>query len=238
MKKSHGYFLFAWLFLYSCTPQEAPTTFTDSRDGKVYKTVTIGDQVWMAENLTYLPLVVGKYTISNTEPYYYVYGYDGTDLVAAKISASYQIYGALYNWTAARTACPQGWHLPSDADWTQLEDYLIANGYNYDGTTEGNKIAKSMANASAWYSSSVEGATGNTAFSEYNNKSGFSGIPGGFRYNEVNPFSYVGYHAIWWSSTGASPEAALYRALDYNNSNLIRFDCFQDYGLSVRCIRD
>ena len=123
--------LFAVVFLYSCTPipQEAPNTFTDSRDGKVYKTVTIGEQVWMAENLAYLPSVIDPPTGSEdagheTDPYYYVYGYADIDVAAAKATENYQTYGVLYNWTAAITACPSGWHLPSDAEWKQLEMYL------------------------------------------------------------------------------------------------------------------
>ena len=128
-------------------------SFTDSRDGKVYKTVTIGEQVWMAENLAYLPSVVGPATESYTAPYYYVYGYDGTSVATAKATTNYQTYGVLYNWPAALTACPSGWHLPSDAEWTQMKNYLIANGYN--------NIAISLASANGWQSSSNIGAIGN-----------------------------------------------------------------------------
>lgn len=134
----------------------------------------------MAENLAYLPSVVGPATDSETEPYYYVYGYDGTDVEEAKATENYQTYGVLYNWSAALTACPEGWHLPSDAEWTQLENYLANNGHNYDGTKGGvgAKIAKSLASETGWNSSSVEGAIGNTGFPEYRNKSGFSALPG------------------------------------------------------------
>lgn len=118
--------LAAGLLLFSCCPQENPGlgnpnpfgTFTDSRDGKVYNIVTIGKQFWMAENLAYLPSVVDPGTGSYTEPYYSVYGYNGTDVAAAKATENYQTYGVLYNWPAAMTACPEGWHLPSDAEWT------------------------------------------------------------------------------------------------------------------------
>src|SRR5574344_1808931 len=189
--------LLALVLLYSCTPQDAPNTFTDSRAGKVYKTVTIGEQVWMAENLAYLPSVFGPATISSSTAHYYVYGYNGTDVAAAKATDNYQTYGVLYNWPAAMAGaassnanpsgvqgvCPDGWHLPSDAEWTQLEEYLIANGYNYDGTTTGNQIAKSMANYSGWNTSSTVGAVGNTDYPEYRNKSGFTALPGGYRYS-------------------------------------------------------
>jgi len=113
---------FTLLFFTSFT---SPNTFKDSRDGKIYKTVTIGEQTWMAENLAYLPRVVGPKTGSNTAPYYYVYGYDGTDVAAAKATKNYQIYGVLYNWPASMNGgassgtnpsdiqgvCPTGWHL-------------------------------------------------------------------------------------------------------------------------------
>ncbi len=231
-------FLFAVVFLYSCTPQDAPNTFTDSRDGKVYKTVTIGEQVWMAENLAYLPSVVGPATGSDTDPYYYVYGFDGGTVAEAKATANYITYGVLYNWPAALTACPEGWHLPSDAEWTQLEEYLIANGYNYDGTTTGNKIAKSMANYSGWNTSTVTGAIGNTDYPEYWNKSGFSAHPGGYR-DGSGSFSNIGYNGFWWSSTQLPTHSAWYRNLYYGGSGLRRgLNLDEEGGFSVRCLRD
>ena len=229
--------LFAVVFLYSCTPQEAPNTFTDSRDGKVYKTVSIGEQVWMAENLAYLPSVVGPATGSFTEPHYYVYGYDGTSVATAKATTNYQTYGVLYNWPAALTACPEGWHLPSDAEWTQLEEYLIANGYNYDGTTTGNKIAKSMANYSGWNTSTVTGAIGNTDYPEYWNKSGFSALPGGYR-DYTGKFYYLGFYGYWWSSTVITTTDAWRRDLSYSISSVYRYYYYKVNGFSVRCLRD
>ena len=229
--------LLALVFIYSCTPQDAPNTFTDSRDGKVYKTVTIGEQVWMAENLAYLPSVVGPATESDTDPYYYVYDYDGTDVDEATATENYQTYGVLYNWPAAITACPDGWHLPSDAEWTQLEEYLIANGYNYDGTTTGNQIAKSMANYSGWNTSSTVGAVGNTDYPEYRNKSGFTALPGGYRYYN-GTFIYLGGNGYWWSSTQDSTSYAWLRYLRCYNSNVYRDYYNKENGFSVRCVRD
>ena len=114
----------------TCTVKvfDAMSAFTDNRDGNVYSFVTIGDQVWMSENLKYLPSVVDRATYSNTDPYYYVYGYNGTDVPAAKATDNYKTYGVLYNWPAAIDACPSGWHLPSDAEWTQLTNYLGGEG--------------------------------------------------------------------------------------------------------------
>jgi uncharacterized protein (TIGR02145 family) len=84
--------------------------FTDSRDGKTYKTIVIGTQTWMAENLAYLPSVTSMSVWSETTPCYYV-----NDLAQ---------YGVLYNWPAALNACPVGWHLPSDAEWDVMAVYL------------------------------------------------------------------------------------------------------------------
>jgi len=230
-------FLFVMVTLYACTSLDPSNTFKDKRDGKVYKTVTIGEQVWLSENLAYLPSVVGPATVSKTDPYYYVYDYDGTDVIAAKATTFYALYGVLYNWPAALTACPEGWHLPSDAEWTQLENYLIANGYNYDGSTEGNKIAKSMAANSGWTTSSYTGAVGNTDYPAYRNKSGFTALPGGYRDNN-EPFYYFGNYGYWWSSTETDASYAWYRSLYSDLSGVIRLKFSKDYGFSVRCLRD
>jgi len=214
-------------------------SFTDSRDGHQYETVTIGSQVWMAENLAYLPSVVGPATGSTTEPHYYVYGYDGTSVATAKATTNYQTYGVLYNWPATLTACPPGWHLPSDAEWTQMEEYLIANGYNYDGTTSGNRIAISMASATGWNSSTNTGAIGNTntAYDAYRNKSGFTALPGGYR-RTLGPFYNVGFDGYWWSSTQSSGHYAWHRHLYFSSSHVGRSIDGKVAGFSVRCLRD
>jgi len=223
----------------------------DSRDSQIYQYKTIGTQVWMTENLAYLPSVVGPGTGSNSTAYYYVYGYDGTDVDAAKATSNYTTYGVLYNWPAAMAGaassdanpsgvqgvCPDGWHLPSDAEWTQLEEYLIANGYNYDGTTTGNQIAKSMANYSGWNTSSTVGAVGNTDYPEYRNKSGFTALPGGYR-NNNGTFDYIGTTGAWWSSTQHTTSNAWYRNLTYNRSYVYRYGYNKGDGISVRCVRD
>ena len=239
MMKKTILFLLLGVLLYSCTPQDAPNTFKDRRDGKVYKTVTLGEQTWMAENLTYLPEVNTLAIGSNTDPHYYVYGYDGTDVDEAKATDHYTTYGVLYNWPAALTACPAGWHLPSDAEWTQLENYLADNGHNYDGTTGGGreKIAKSLASASGWNSHSGTGTVGNTDYPAYRNKSGFTALPGGYRYN-YGAFYYVGLIGYWWSSTENDTSSAWSLYLLFNVSYVSRNYDFKDYGFSVRCVRD
>jgi uncharacterized protein (TIGR02145 family) len=214
-------------------------SFTDSRDGNVYKTVTIGEQVWMAENLAYLPSVVGLATESRTDPYYYVYGYDGTSVATAKATTNYQTYGVLYNWPAALTVCPDGWHLPSDEEWTQLEEYLIANGYNYDGTTTGDKIAISLASANGWQSSTHTGTIGNNnaAYDAYRNKSGFTALPGGYHI-DFGKFLTIGYYGYWWSSAQYNTNFAWGRTLAYHTSYVSRDSLYKEDGFSVRCLRD
>ena len=132
MKNAIFSFTFAILLLTTSAFAQLKGVFTDARDGKVYKTITIGTQTWMAENLAYLPSVSHSFTSSFDFPVYYVYGYDGNSVSAAKASANYITYGVLYNWEAAKIACPSGWHLPTDAEWTILENYL--------GTTAGDKL--------------------------------------------------------------------------------------------------
>jgi len=191
----------------------------------------------MTKNMAYLPSVVGPGTGSNSTAYYYVYGYDGTNVTAAKGTTNYNKYGVLYNWPAALTACPEGWHLPRDAEWTQLEEYLIANGYNYDGTTTGNQIAKSMANYSGWNTSSTVGAVGNTDYPEYRNKSGFTALPGGCRYSN-GTFGGIGSSGYWWSSTQYDTDSAWGRRLYFIRSSVTRVSNYKESGFSVRCVRD
>ena len=208
-------------------------SFTDTRDGNIYKTVQIGKQVWMAENLKYLPSVVGPSTGSETTPYYYVYGYDGTNVTDAKATSNYNTYGVLYNWPAAMAGsassnanpsgvqgvCPAGWHLPSDAEWTELTDYL-------GGTrVAGGKLKET---GTTHWNSPNTGAT---------NETGFTALPGGSRYNNGN-FTNIRYHGGWWSSTEYGTYLAWYRYAGYNFSDVGRLNYGKEVGFSVRCVRD
>jgi uncharacterized protein (TIGR02145 family) len=203
------------------------------QDNLNYPIVKIGNQWWMASNLRYLPAVSAPSNGSSTLSCYYVYGYEGTNVASAR--SSMDTKGALYNWPAALTACPTGWHLPADAEWTTLENYLGANGYNYDGSLTGNKIAKSMASTTGWETTSGAGAPGNDQAS--NNSSGFSGLPGGYR-NYNGYFYDIGYAGNWWSSTEYSANSAWYRYLYDLYSNIIRLNNLKASGFSVRCVRN
>jgi len=225
--------LLTGVLLFSCTPLALPGKFKDDRDGKTYKTVKIGKQVWMAENLGYLPSETPWEIRSNTTPYYYLFGSYLDLLDAAMVTDVYNTLGALYNWPAAMTACPGGWHLPSDAEWTELETYLDHNGFKYDGTKEGgdvrSKIAKSLAstNLYLWIRSDKEGSVGNTDYPKYRNKSGFSALP-----------SNADGIGLWWSSTEHDTSQAWYRSLNSDHCYVTRFRANKDNGFSIRCVKD
>lgn len=242
MKDGILFLFFLFLLSYGCQKEnESPSihgSFTDPRDGQTYETIQIGNQWWMAEDLAYLPSVSPSSQGSQTVPYYYVYEYQGTDVVTAKQQANYNTFGVLYNWPAALQACPIGWHLPSEAEWTKLENYLADNGHNYDGSKGGgrDKIAKSLASTTHWNTSTGIGDVGNDL--SVNNSSGFSALPGGNRYYEWGSFNYIGNFGYWWSSTDLSTTNSWYRSLNFNHSNVVYSNGRKDYGLSVRCVRD
>jgi uncharacterized protein (TIGR02145 family) len=196
-------------------------SFTDSRDGNQYVTVTLGKQVWMAENLAYLPSVSKPYSGSWSSPYCYVYGYVGTSVTTAKATTNYQTYGVLYNWPAALEACPDGWHLPSDGEWTTLTDYLGGISVAADKLKE--------AGTTHWPSPN-----------DATNESGFTALPGGYRfdYDSGANFEGIGYHCDWWSSTEHNAIDAWYRGLGFNASYVGRYDNNEAFGFSVRCVRD
>jgi uncharacterized protein (TIGR02145 family) len=198
--------------------------FTDSRDGQSYETVQIDDQCWMAENLAYLPEVSPSSQGSNTDPYYYVYGYQGTDVVEAKATENYQNYGTLYNWPASLTACPTDWHLPTDAEWTVLTDFL--GGTNVAGGKM--KSTRTAPDPHPRWNSPNTGAT---------NSSGFTGLPGGGRSPNGN-FYDLGNGGYFWRSTVYSTTIAWFRILTYNSATVYRFGSSMGSGFGVRCLRD
>jgi uncharacterized protein (TIGR02145 family) len=175
-------------------------TFTDSRDGKIYKTVKIGTQIWMAKNLGY-KASSGCWTNN-----------DDSSIV--------NTYGYLYNWDAAITACPAGWHVPSDAEWQEL--------INFSG---GNDVAGGKLKE-----------TGNSHWSDFNkeatNQNGFTALPGGSFDNNNGEVRVVGEVGFWWSSyEDAFGFAFGVRMDDYDTkASMDIYDMTE--GLSVRCIMD
>jgi uncharacterized protein (TIGR02145 family) len=204
--------------------------FTDSRDSRIYKWVKVGTQTWMAENLAYLSSVSPSASGSETDPYIYVYGYEGAILSAAKAIANYNTYGALYNWPAALTACPAGWHLPSDAEWKILEKNqgmtqsdADASGLRNSGTV-GGKLKET--GTTHWLSPN-SGAT---------NASGFTTLPGGYR-DAFGGFGGLGTVAYFWSASEAAPFA--WNRYLSDNDGVYRYNYyFLRNGYSVRCIKD
>ena len=217
-------------------------TVTDV-DNNTYNTVQIGNQCWMKENLrtthysdgTSIPL--GSST-SNTTAYYYV------DDNVSNVST----YGYLYNWKAVmrnsssssanpsgvQGICPTGWHVPSDAEWTQLTDYVSSQSQYVCGG-DNNNIAKALASTTGWNSSTITCAVGNNPSA--NNATGFSALPAG-NYGRGN-YGNFGYDALFWSATEFNDYAAFYRGLNYNRAIVYRYSSgSKDDGFSVRCVRD
>jgi len=227
------------------------TLYTDTRDGNQYTSVQLGNQCWMTQNLRYLPSVSEGVTGNYTAPHYYVYGYNGTNVNDAKANPNYNTYGVLYNWPAAMAGstgsssnpsgvqgiCPAGWRLPSDAEWTQLENYLADNGYNFDGSTGGGgaKIAKSVSSTTLWFNSYNTGAVGNNLSA--NNSSGFNAVPGGFRYQSSTSFSSIYDACSWWTTTENGSWEAWLRSISYNYSSVNRNYNYKDLGFYVRCVK-
>ena len=208
-------------------------TLTDSRDGNTYDYKTIGTQAWMIENLAYLPSVSPSNVGSSGDPYYYVYDYEGISISSAKATNNYETYGVLYNWEAANTACPTGWHLPSDEEWTILTDYLTNNSYGYGGSE--NDIGKSMASTMFWKSSSEPGKIGNNQ--PTNNSCGFDALPGGER-NSNGDFNGLGYTAHFWSMSPNGSSSAWIRFLSSHDDGFYQGYSYSRDGFSVRCLKN
>jgi len=211
---------------------------TFAYEGRTYAYTTIGTQTWMSENLAYLPSVSPVTVGSNDKPYYYVYGYEGYNIDSAKATANYSMYGVLFNWNAATTACPPGWHLPGQGEMTLLTEYLTNYGYGRGGF--GNRIAKSMASTTGWEPSIYPGTLGNDPAT--NNRSGFNAIPGGQCYSlPVGKATNIGKGAIFWSATAnmRDPSYAYALVLFYSKDNANPYpNADKKNGFSVRCLKD
>jgi uncharacterized protein (TIGR02145 family) len=203
---------------------ETNGTVTDI-DGNVYKTVRIGNQTWMAENLkttkykdgTAIPYVTDNTEWSNLT----TGGYSWYSNNAESYKTS---YGALYNWyavTDSRNLCPSGWHVPSDSEWTTLNTYLGGSA------VAGGKLKEAGTNH--WLSPNT-GA---------NNSSGWTGFPGGVRRDD-GLFVNIHFLGLWWTTSKASdPGVAISAYLNSDISNLYLIDySTMNLGSSVRCVRN
>lgn len=212
-------------------------------DGNTYPTITIGSQVWMAENLrttkyrdgSSIPLVSSYTDWANNwnngnplkTPMMCWYLNDPSTYAANK-------FGALYNWYAVNPAtngnknvCPTGWHVPSVGDWITLINFLdpSADGGNNYLNIGGGKMKST---GTQYWASPNQDAT---------NSSGFSGLPGGYRYTDAG-FNLVGIIGRWWSTTEDYSTKALARSLESNVGHVLTDSEFKSSGLSVRCVKD
>lgn len=199
-------------------------TFVDERDGHEYKWVEIGNQVWMAENLAYLPKVNGSSEGSYSDSFFYVYGYDGTDISEARKVDNYTTYGVLYNWTAAKEACPEGWRLPTSTDWYFLQQYIDQDRQDFDYN-----VAYYLKTPNNWKSD------GNG-----NNYYGFSLPPGGYR-GYHGGFSAQKENASFWAystSRADNSDEADFLVFHWTHNRIGFVANDKSYGYSVRCIKD
>ena len=183
----------------TCGIAQETESFTDKRDGKEYKSVKIGDQWWMSENLAYESRS-GCLVYDGVEKYLETYGY-------------------LYTWETALKVCPDGWHLPSDAEFEKLSNFLggpdIAGGKLKEvGTTH-------------WNSPNT-GAT---------NSSGFSALAAGYNGSDAYKV-YIGLMAYFWSYDEGFADSEVARALYSTKGESTRYGITRENGLSVRCIKD
>jgi len=193
-------------------------------DGNTYKTIQIGNQTWMAENLRTTKLNDGApIKLMNGQPLWFPYAGQGYFWYNYDPANFKDTYGALYNWDAVRTEklCPTGWHVPTDEEWTILTTYL--GGENIAG-------GKLKETGTIHWDSPNAGAT---------NLSGFSAIPGGYAYDNFQFFN-MGIMGYWWSSTIGSDNSlyALYRAMYNNYGDISRSEMDIQQGLNVRCIKN
>jgi len=212
-------------FLFGCSKSDTTTTIqygsVSDFEGNAYKTVAIGSQVWMAENLrseklnngTAIPLVTDNSTWANMTTS--AYSFYSNDSVSYKNN-----YGVLYNWYTVQTGrlCPSGWHVPSDEEFTTLNTTLGVDS-----------LAGGMLklNTGYWYAPNTYAT----------NSTGFTAISSGYRNYNGAFNSSEGYLAAFWSTTEYSSYAR-YIYLNYNSGAIGRNYADKEYGLSVRCIKD
>ena len=224
------------------TPFLCGTSTVTDYDGNTYNTTEIGNQCWMKENLrsTHYPdgvsILSGSNTLNTTIGYFYT----------PNSNANISTYGYLYNWKAAiRTSssssanpsgvqgiCPNGWHLPSNNEWTQLSNYTKCQS-QYVCDNSNIYIAKALASKTGWSSSTITCAIGNNP--NTNNATGFSALPAG-NYGHIHDL--FGMYAEFWSSTESNANYAKTYLLYYDNASANLSSDGKQYGMSVRCLRD
>jgi uncharacterized protein (TIGR02145 family) len=191
--------------------------FTDFRDSHAYKTVKIGSQVWMAENLAYMPHVGPP----EEQAGIWVLHYSGRNVPEAKACEKYMTFGCLYDWETARQVAPKGWHLPTDGEWTQLAEFLEKDSGNKD-------VGEQLKSKLGW----KRDCTDSYRFAGLNGSySRFLKSSGGGQFERMHA-------ADWWSSTESERGYAWYRRLHEDTYNLLRLELNEKCSISVRYVRD
>ena len=229
----------------------AQNTVTDY-DGNSYNYLSYGAQQWTIQNAAMETYSDGTPIPQVTSQSAWTSLTTGAWCYANNNSANTK----LYNWyavagihdndpnTSNKELAPEGWHIPTDAEWTNLEEFLIANGYNYDGSSTGNKIAKAMASTTGWSNSTALGVPGNTQAS--NNSTNLAFESSGYRHGLYGTYTDQNQNANFWASdqsTFQNPNHPLelyswVRTLKNNESDLIRYDNEAKDGFSVRFVQD
>ena len=221
-------FVLACLFSVSVFGQGACNNQSSvTHQGYEYDIVEIGEQCWFSENCRYLPEVSPNSVGSKTDPYYYVYDYEGTDVTEAQATENYATYGVLYNWPGVMTEgiCPSGWHIPTDGEWQTMEISLgMSEAEAASEEWRGSPVGDYMKSTSGWNNS------GNGS-----NSSGFTGLPGGYRYS--GGFSINGFNGHWWSAS-ESGSYSWGRNLYSDGGGVYRNLNIRNLGFSARCVRD
>ena len=233
MKKLFLLLLIAPVFGYGQGEQRYADGTTADQDGNTFEWINYGTQDWAIENaevVTYrdgtpIPQVTDATEWFNlTTGAWCYYDNDPTK-------------GKLYNWfavTDSRNIAPQGWHIADDEEWRILENYLIDNGYNFDGSTTGNKIAKAMASTTGWSQRTAAGAPGNDQSS--NNRCGFNAFPNGNR--EGSNFGNVGTIATFWTTGSGQPTNAKNVQIRGSQTSIFSNRHYRQNGYPIRFIRD
>lgn len=195
------------------------TTIATDIDGNLYHPVIIGTQTWMIENLHTTRYNDGTAITTDLSNLSWKNTTSGAYAIYDDDTANNRIYGKLYNWYAVNTGklAPPGWHIPTDAEWTTLVNYL--------GTEPGKKM---KAVSVLWAAS--PGITNS-------NSSGLTVLPAGDRYTD-GTFYNLEHYTKFWSSTEQSSTEGNYYTLYYTNSNATAISGGKAYGLSIRCIKD